>query len=173
MKQKLINFYGGPGSGKSTTAAKVYSYYKELNKNVELVTEYAKDIVWQGSHNVLNNQIYIFGKQQHRLWRLTNKVEFIITDAPLLNSIVYNSEYSKPLRELILEEYNKYDNIDVFLTRVKPYNPNGRHQTEEQAKEIDNITKAVLSDYSQTDFIIVEGSPNSFEYLISEINERL
>lgn len=39
-----VNLYGGPGSGKSTTAAGVVSQLKLLSINAELVTEYAKDL---------------------------------------------------------------------------------------------------------------------------------
>src|SRR5215217_567628 len=147
MKETIVaNFYGGPGTGKSTMAALVFANLKDLGVNAELVTEYAKDQTWQESFNVLSNQIYVFAKQQHRLWRLKGKVDIILTDAPLLNSIVYCPSDGHALEELVKDEYNRFHNVDIFLNRVKAYNPSGRSQTEEQARVLDNKTKSVLYD---------------------------
>ena len=59
----LINLFGAPGAGKSTGAAYIFSQLKMRGVNVELVTEFAKDKVWEKSVEVFNNQAYIFGKQ--------------------------------------------------------------------------------------------------------------
>ncbi len=43
MKKTIaINFYGGPGTGKSSMAAAIFSNLKNEGINAELVTEYAK-----------------------------------------------------------------------------------------------------------------------------------
>jgi len=42
--------------------------------NAELVTEYAKDVVWGENFSVLDNQPYILGKHYHRLFLLLGKV---------------------------------------------------------------------------------------------------
>ena len=59
----LINLFGGPGAGKSTGAAYIFSQLKMAGVNAELVTEFAKDKVWEGNKEVFKNQAYIFGKQ--------------------------------------------------------------------------------------------------------------
>ena len=46
MKTKIINIFGNPGSGKSTIAAYLFTALKSRNIEVELVTETAKDLVW-------------------------------------------------------------------------------------------------------------------------------
>ncbi len=43
----VVNLLGGPGSGKSTTAADVFARLKWQDINCELVTEFAKDLVWE------------------------------------------------------------------------------------------------------------------------------
>lgn len=140
----VINFYAGPGAGKSTTAANLFSLLKYDGINCELVTEYAKDKVWEDSLRVLENQIYVFGKQQHRLWKLMNEVDYIITDAPLLMSLYYGKHCSLSFQTLVVEEYSKMKNLDIFLCRKKEYQPKGRLQTEEQAKIIDTKIKEIL-----------------------------
>ena len=46
MKDTLImNLYGGPGSGKSTGAAYIFSMLKMVGVDAEYVTEFAKDKV--------------------------------------------------------------------------------------------------------------------------------
>ena len=65
----LINLFGAPGAGKSTGAAYIFSKLKMHGINAELVTEFAKDKVWEESKAVFNNQAYIFGKQYFKISR--------------------------------------------------------------------------------------------------------
>ena len=58
----VVNLFGVPGAGKSTGAAYVFSKLKMKGINAELVTEFAKDIVWENNSRGLKNQEYIFGK---------------------------------------------------------------------------------------------------------------
>lgn len=58
-----VNLFGGPGAGKSTTAASLFAEMKKLGKNVELVTEVAKDFVWEERQKTLEIQPYITVKQ--------------------------------------------------------------------------------------------------------------
>lgn len=53
----IINLFGAPGAGKSTGAAYIFSKLKMLGVNAELVTEFAKDKVWENNTEVLSNQI--------------------------------------------------------------------------------------------------------------------
>ena len=86
----IINLFGAPGAGKSTGAAYVFSQLKAAGVNAELVTEFAKDKVWEGTKAVFENQAYIFGKQYFRISRLEGKVDVVITDSPILLSAFYN-----------------------------------------------------------------------------------
>lgn len=54
---KVINLFGGPGSGKSTLAAGLFERMKIQGLSVELVTEYAKDMVWERRGNILDDQL--------------------------------------------------------------------------------------------------------------------
>ena len=59
----VVNLFGAPGAGKSTGAAYIFSKLKMAGINAELVTEFAKDKVWEESKAVFQNQAYIFGRQ--------------------------------------------------------------------------------------------------------------
>jgi nucleoside-triphosphatase THEP1 len=143
----VINLFAGPGVGKSTTAAKVFAELKMKNVNCEMALEFAKDKVWEESFRTMDDQIYIFGKQFHRIWRLKDKVDVIICDSPLPISIVYDKENSEVFHKLIMEQFNKFENYNFFLERGVEYQKEGRVQTEEEAKKVDKIVKDVLEKY--------------------------
>ena len=144
--QKVINLFGGPGTGKSTTASGLFYVLKRMGINCELISEYAKDKTWEENAATLKCQEYIFGKQQYRMHRVSGKVEFIVTDAPLLLSTLYIPEdYPLPsLKQTVREAYQSYDNFNVFLVRKKEYQSAGRRQTEEEARELDEDTRKML-----------------------------
>lgn len=151
MKKKdtlIINLIGGPGSGKSTTAAGLFHQLKQMGIDCEMALEFAKDKVWEESLMTLNDQIYIFGKQYHKLWRLNNKVDVIITDSPLLVSLYYNKEESKYFNDFVVEQYNKFNNVLYFINRPDDYQTNGRTQTEEESKNIDKVLKNLITKYN-------------------------
>ena len=144
----VVNLFAGPGVGKSTTAARIFAELKMHGVNCEMALEFAKDKVWEESFKTMDDQIYIFGKQFHKIWRLKDKVDVIICDSPLPISIVYDKENSEAFHALIMEQFNKFDNYNVLLTRSGEYQKEGRIQTEEEAKEVDEIVKKVLKDYN-------------------------
>lgn len=153
MKEKgarIINLYGGPGCSKSTTAAGIFSVLKLHGVNCELCTEYAKDLTWESRNMTLQNQIYIFGKQYHRLWRVVNQVDVVITDSPILLSNIYDTNNDGAFRNLVLDTYNKFNNYNFFLERAKKYNPSGRSQSLEEAINVDSIIKRRLDEYKIT-----------------------
>lgn len=146
---KIINLYGGPGTGKSTTAAGLFHLMKLRSFEVELVTEYAKELVWAERHKMFTEQDYIFAKQNHKLRRLQDKVDWVVTDSPLILGLFYITDEfpgREPFSQFVLDMFNSYENINIFLERVKPYNPNGRNQDENEAKAIDQQIKQFLTE---------------------------
>ena len=143
----VVNLIGGPGSGKSTCASGIFYKLKQSGVNCEMALEFAKDKVWEDSIKVLDDQLYIFGKQYHKLFRLKDKVDVIITDSPLLVSILYNKIPSEHFNNLVVEQYNTFNNLLFFINRPANYQTEGRLQTMDDAKEIDNITKNILQSY--------------------------
>jgi hypothetical protein len=77
--------------------------------------------------------------------RLNGKVDFIITDSPLLMSYHY-SGYDPFYKDLVLRYLSNFDNIHIFLDRVKPYRKLGRIQTKKEAMKMDEQMKGMLMD---------------------------
>ena len=147
----VINLFGGPGTGKSTTAAGLFYEMKSQGYRVELVTEFAKDLVYQESYFRLKDQLMILARQNHKLWVLKDKVDYAIVDSPLLLSQHYyqdNGDYSEQLfKDFVLDTYNRYDNLNIFLQRnieEHPHQEYGRLQTLDEAIEIDKSIKDIL-----------------------------
>ena len=143
---KCINFFGGPGTGKSTNATGLFYEMKKLRMNAEYVHEYAKDLVYDGRHNVLADQIYILAKQNRMLSRLEGKgVDYAITDSPLPTGLLYTPDsYFPSFRPLVQEVFNSYNNLNIVLTRNHPYDPIGRYQDEAGAIEVDRKLETLM-----------------------------
>lgn len=170
----VINLIGGPGVGKSTIASGIFYRLKKVGVNCELALEFAKDKVYEESFKTIDDQIYIFAKQYHRLWRLKDKVDVIITDSPLLVSMHYMKEKSKYFNDFVVEQYKKFDNLLYFIERGNDvYHPEGRMQTEEEAKRIDTDMKNVLSAFANNEDIIEYKCIERFEAVDTIVSEVL
>jgi hypothetical protein len=171
---KVINLWAGPGAGKSTTASGLFYLMKTADMQVELVTEYAKDMTWEGRHEVLQDQLYITAKQNRKLARLRNhNIDWVVTDSPLL----LGTQYMTPdylggkFESMLFELWNSYDNLNFFIQRKKKYNPTGRNQTELEAREIDKKLLDFLSenDLEYTNVVGSKAAPNIiFDILFGE-----
>jgi hypothetical protein len=144
----VINMFGGSGCGKSTTAALLFARLKLKGAHVELVREYVKYWAWNDRQVKEFDQIYLLGKQSAYESMLYGKVDYIVTDSPILLAGVYqefksNGEHSyvgqtaKAFMDQARQSGVVYKNF--FLERSKPFDPRGRYETEEQAKEIDRF----------------------------------
>ena len=159
----LINLLGSPSAGKSTAAGKLFSRLKDMYLNVEFVPEYVKSWAWDNREIKPYDQFYFFGKEAHNQSHLFNKVDFIISDSPVLLTAFYHLYYNKDnaLREICKDFYEmaeRLDNVQVvnfFLPRKKKYIKRGRYQTEKQADEVAIVLKKFL-EIECYDFIEVD-----------------
>ena len=170
----LVNLFGAPGAGKSTGAAYIFSQLKMRGVNAELVTEYAKDKVWEESKAVFNNQAYIFGKQYFRISRCADKVDVIITDSPLLLSLIYNKDpvLGEEFNALVRKVMNQYNCKNYYLHRIKDYNPAGRFQTEKESDFIGYEILGLLED-EQLEYVVIDADINGYNNIVEDIMEAL
>jgi hypothetical protein len=147
-KLNVINFWGGPGVGKSTSAAGLFFAMKVQRFSVELVTEYAKDCVWEERWKLFPEQDYFLAKQNRRLKRLVGKVEYAISDSPLALSVSYvGDDFPESFKTFCLDQFNSYTNLNIFLRRTAKYEPRGRRQSEESADAKSRQVKKVMDEH--------------------------
>ena len=173
-KTCIISMFGAPGAGKSTLASYCFAKLKMMGINCELVTEFAKDKVWEKNNEALSNQIYIFAKQYYRITRCAGKVDVVITDSPLFLSPFYNKDpdIDEPLKELVTKIVAKYDNLNYFLRRVKKYNPVGRLQTEAESNEYGIHIKTMMKSFG-IKFREIDGDLMSADMIVQDVIEKL
>jgi hypothetical protein len=149
----VINLFGGSGCGKSTTAALLYSRLKILGNHVELVREYVKNWAWNNRKPGEWDPLYFLGKQSSYESLLYGKVDYIVTDSPLLLVGVYQEfnlkgreNYVSVAAQSFILHAQKHGIIykNFFLKRNKPFDPRGRYETEEQAKQVDDFILSTL-----------------------------
>jgi len=170
----VINLFGVPSSGKSTGAAYIFSQLKMKGINVELVTEFAKDKVWENNTEVFKNQAYLFGKQSYRISRCKDKVDVIVTDSPLPLSIFYNNDPSltENFNKSVMDVFNNYNNMNYLLLRTKPYNPIGRHQSEKESDALKQPMIDLLNKYN-IDYKEANGDIYGYDWIVNDVLNRL
>lgn len=146
---QVINLWAGPGAGKSTTAAGLFFEMKSEGYKCELVTEYAKELCYEDrlrlpNYNPVPTAQAMLDEQYRRQWRLKNKVDFIITDSPLLLSAIYSTDNN--VIQSAHARFKEFDNINFYIRRVKPYAEYGRVQSEDEARELDKRIFQFLMD---------------------------
>lgn len=163
----LIEFYGGPGSGKSTWAAHLFSELKVLGLKCELVQEFAKDLTFEKRDNALQLQPYVLGKQLMRLKRVGKDVDIIVTDSsPYLSTIYGPKDLEDAFYRICTHYLDDYKLLRIFVNRTKDYKKYGRTQTEDEAKLLD---KVILETFNFNMF--VNSNPNSI--MVNRIIERI
>lgn len=180
-KTVVISLFGGPGSGKSTSAAYIFSLFKNKGYVAELVQEYVKTWAWEGRKIDTYDQILFAGKQVKAESRLFGVVDLIVTDSPVWLSAFYAHRHCPPVLyqgvEALVRSFYSQSEIDghthipVFMNRSKPYVPKGRYETEEQAVEIDGEMRKFLTDRGIKYLEVNSNFPNLeilCEYLIKE-----
>jgi deoxyadenosine/deoxycytidine kinase len=147
MKGNVINIYGGPGVGKSTLAAQIYTELKKRHINIEYIPEFPKELVYEERLLTLKDQIYVFAHQHHKIWTAAKHNQLIVTDSPIVLSTVYNPETSSNFRALIFEMHHKFTNLNIILKRnPETHTPIGRIHSLTESISIDRRIRDVLID---------------------------
>ena len=137
-----INYFGGPGIGKSIRAAEIY-----VMGGFELVQEFVKPMAFRGEMVTGWNCVTAFGCQMKRELELLDYTD-IVTDSPLLLQAIYAEINGCPVAAELIDIAVTFDEDhpceNYLIPRVIPYDSLGRFQTEVEAIQIDEIIKARL-----------------------------
>lgn len=149
---RRINFFAGPGAGKSTTSTYIFQAMKKLGLNVEYVPEYVKKWTYYNKKPKSFDQVYLFAKQLHNEDSiLSGGFDYVICDSPLMLTYYYATRYGTPgsqnLYGIAQEFENAYSSLNIFIERGdKLFNKVGRFQDLEQSLEIDKEVKSLFPD---------------------------
>ena len=175
MKNTLVvNLYGAPGSGKSTGAAYLFSRLKMNGVDCEYVPEFAKSAVWEERGNLFKDpeeQFFIFANQFHAMNVLYGKVDVIVTDSPLLLTLVYNRSVrlDGPYEKVVLNLNSKFSrHLDYMVLRDMAYDRNGRNETKEESDKIQEEIRKMLHRNDVT-YFDVKGNKEGYTSLFSMV----
>lgn len=173
----IVNCFGAPGAGKSTTSTGVFHYLKLANINAEYVSEYAKNLVYEDRGKTLECQPYVFGKQLRDLERVIGQVDVAITDSPILLSRYYGERYCKDrypasFFQFVTEQFKAMPALNYYIERVKPYNPKGRNQTEGESDEVAEQLRDLL-DRENILYKPIKGDAGAAQTIVTDVMQVL
>lgn len=147
----VVEFYGGPSSGKSEAMARLFSLLKQRHIAVEMAPEYAKKWAYEGRQIDGLDEFYIFGKQVGAEAALLGKVAVVVTDRPVLMSSVYTDLYgSGKIRSGVDAAVMAYmgetrlrghRRIAILVPRRHAYDHSGRFENLDQAVLVDEMAR--------------------------------
>lgn len=171
---RIVNFFGGPGAGKTTSALGLAYELKKRWFNAELVNEVAKELIYEGSAHLLSHQNHIFAQQEYRLARLTGHVDVVVSDSPLLLSSYYAPrDYAVSFRQSVFDFFSNYENINIFVRRSHVYSESGRLQNQEESDAIANSMEQFLLDNGIPYYAVTASDANPRYLLYWLVQEKL
>ena len=178
MRTLVVNFFAGPGAGKSTLAAGLFYKLKQRGINAELVREYAKELVWSGDYYTLSRQLVVSAEQYRRQCVLYGKVPVIVTDSPIILGCIYH-DIDDPLmireclEEMLQVYFHRAWNLNYLVKREGTFESKGRIQNAEQSVKCDQKILRLLHDMN----VNVEREPFTkkinLDILVHEVMEKL
>jgi RecA/RadA recombinase len=143
----LINVYGGPAAGKTTTAATIFAHLKQTGRHAELCLEYAKELVYTSQLHDADEVTILREQVRRHVVYLRGEVDYVVTDAPLLQKVGYMEPCDWPGATTVAAVVErKYARV-LHLMLPSPGNEHdmrGRVHTPDESRGIHNTVQMVL-----------------------------
>lgn len=141
---RRICLFGAPGAGKTVLTHELFVHYKKKGRNCEIVNELAREWAYLDRPIQSMDQIYLFGTQLNREDSLLsrNKVDFIISDSPVLLNSYYGVKKDGDLFHSYFQMFmafeKKFPSINLFCMNNPNYlfHSEGRFHTRDEADDI-------------------------------------
>lgn len=178
MSIRRLNFYGGPGSGKSTAALQSVAWLKKMGVRAELAREFVKHWTYYDRIPSRWDQVHLFGQQiQEESILLENGIDVVVCECPLL----LNCWYAQRLPEVadhcvaIAKEFEvHFPALHVLVSRGDfEYDPIGRFKShsEDILASIDDRIRDFLEEQVEKDKLRVLQVPWSDQEMLSLVQE--
>jgi hypothetical protein len=148
-----ICFFGAANSGKSTTAAYIYSELSSRGLSAALVPEYVKERAFAQVFIQGVDQLEIFGKQ---IWLedlpISAGIDYVVCECPVLLGTFYAKKFGcwfwKNLYEMATEWEKQNASINVFLVGAGlEYDCRGRYGNKEISRKFEDELLAFLEEH--------------------------
>lgn len=166
----VVNLCGGSGCGKSTTRAGLFHLLKCKGLVCEEAIEFVKQKVYEKNAYIFTDQLLILAEQAKILKQLKGQVDYAISDSPLFLSSIYGRSNSKAFNQVVLEEFHRFNNLNILLKRTKPYQGIGRHGDKDSAIKVD-LQVEVFMDHQGIPYHVVAGDENAPANIIKILEE--
>ena len=169
-----INLFGGPGTGKSTLAAGVFTKLRQHGTSCALVTEWLK--IWAYEGRVVHDfdQVFSFANQLHLEKELLLYTGMIISDSPLFLQCMYADQHAKlvanDLWNIARTYESQYPSINFYVERMGPYEQHGRYEDKKRALNMDDYIQAQLI---ANDITTIHIQRTDIDLIIEELHKVL
>jgi len=177
---KVINLFGGPGIGKSSIASGITYKLKKNHITCDNPYEFPKLLAWDENHSAIADQLYVLANQHRGIVKSYGKVDYIVLDSPILLSLTYKSYYKnndypaslygESFDKMLLDVFNKYDNINIVLKRTDGnHNEDERYQNLEESIDLDiSIENSLIK--NNIPYHLVKVGENTVDEILTIIN---
>ncbi len=172
----MVSIHGGPGSGKSRLAARLFSALRDHGLRAALILEreIKRRACLGAALSGVADQVAIFSDQlrDEEFW--LGHADCVVTDSPLLTSVAYAWRDAHPLWPELVSVARKVAasrlGVDFFLDRSFPYENWGRFEDEHQAVRFDDLLYSFLTENAPGHLCVV--NPADVEAALSYVLRR-
>jgi hypothetical protein len=141
---RRINFFAGPGGGKSTQSARMFADMKAEGMPAEFVPEYIKRWAYLGHSPKGFDQYFVTAQQMHSEDIVLRSIPeaIAVCECPLFLGVCYAAKYKVPgwriLGDMAMEFEAAYPSLNILLVRGSlPYKDKARFEKRSEALEMD------------------------------------